>query len=108
MANFHHSNDAGRYGGSKPSDLIRSFDLTDSQGTYEQPTTLGNVVELSFNPANMEAKRKIQLQGELAQYAEGQQSQHGDRRPQHGDWFLWNVVSGDEDGGGEVIRLTIS
>ena len=102
MANFHHSNDAGRYGGSKPSDLIRSFNLTDSRGTYEQLTTLRNVVELSFNPANMEAKHKIQLQSELAQYAEGQQSQHG-------DWFLWNVVSGDEDGNGdEVIRLTIS
>lgn len=99
---FDRSNDAGRYGGSKPSDLMVQFIAIASElhPVDRQTTTLGNSVELSYNPGSMDADTRKRLLDVLLGYIREQESWHQ-------DWFLWNVVRLNEDGVRE-IRLSIS
>jgi hypothetical protein len=98
-----HSNDAGRYGGSKPSDMVSEFMSLAQQlrPVDELKTTLGNIVQLVYMPANMELNNRNQLLNALQVFVlNGGESWHG-------DWFLWNVVTVTDQDLGE-IRMVIS
>ena len=102
MATITHSNDAGRYGGSKSSDMVRNFIKNVSligQAVDRQYTDQNVLVELTYIPGNMLFAERYTLLAELLAFAENQQSWHN-------DWFLWNLVTVAD--GTQSIRLAIS
>ena len=101
MANITHSNDAGRYGESKPSDVVRSFmSLAGNlQAVDELCTDRGVTVELTYTPNSMELAGRQALLSELLSFAEDQQSWDS-------CWFLWNLINVNDDG--RNIRLCIA
>ena len=101
MADITHSNDAGRYGKSKPSDLVRSFmNLAGNlQAVDQMYTDRGVTVELTYTPNSMDIAGRQALLGELLSFAEDQQSWDG-------CWFLWNLINVNDNG--QNIRLCIA
>ncbi len=97
-----HSTDAGRYGGSQPSDMVQSFIALAANGheVDRAQTTQGVLVELVYTPGNMDSVERQKLLGELLIFAKDQQSWHG-------DWFLWNLVTVSDIDSNQNIRLTI-
>ncbi len=98
-----HSNDAGRYGGSKPSDMVSQFMVLAQQlrAVDELPTTLGNIVQIVYIPSNMVLDNRNQLLNALQNFVlNGGESWHN-------DWFLWNVVTVTDQNVGE-IRMVIA
>jgi hypothetical protein len=101
MATITHSTDAGRYGGSRPSDMVRNFiGIAGNMNAVDRLFTDRNVlVEMTYTPNAMDNAERQRLLGELLGFAQGQESWHG-------DWFLWNLVTVSDTE--QNIRLTIA
>jgi len=97
-----HSTDAGRYGGSEPTAIVRGFQALAANGDAldKQTTTQGVTVELAYTPDNMNVGERQQLLGELLSFAQDQESWHG-------DWFLWNLVRVTDTASQQEIRMSI-
>jgi len=98
-----HSSDAGNYGGSLPNAMVENFAnvVYSMDQTDTQTTTQGQLVQLTYSPGNMNLNERFWLLGALDQFAQNQQSWHG-------NWFLWNVVTVSDPANHASIQLTIS